>query len=129
MVAGPADGTVLDVPVGPDGWPRTPFLWTVPDDVTGPERHHGPWHRPPRVVPYHAVRMVDPTRSLARDRRDPPWWWVYVPAGYAAAPQRLDAHIRQPRFVDGPKEALPVLVDRARARRLSDPSRDVVPGR
>jgi hypothetical protein len=119
---------VVDVPADADGTPDRVLIWQVcPDQHLFVDDREDPIARHPmRRLTYYAVRMVDPTGDLARSRKDPPGWWVYVYPGfeelYVATARHFDG-ARRP-FVDGPNEPLPVLLDRDRARRWSDPARD-----
>lgn len=128
MVGGPAHGTVADVPVGPDGWPLTPLRWVVDDGDAARQFRSPEMGSGRRVVTYDAVQRVDPTHAIARDRRDPPWWWVYVPSPLAATPHRIEHLIDDRPIVDGPRPGIPHWPE-AFARYIADPSRDVVPGR
>lgn len=111
MWGGPLHGHVLDVATEADGGPLRIVVVDVDD----------------RRVRYRAMRLdAGPGSPLARDRRLPRWWDVYVPDADPADGMRHLEAARTP-LVDGPVRPHPTLV--GRGKRLADPDHDVVPAR
>lgn len=120
---GPLHDTVIAVP-----GPPLPVLLVdddESDDVPGPMRSGARTREPLR---YRLERIADRRPSqLARDRRHPAWWAVYVLESATRA--QLDAWLRRSSrpMVAGPRTWDPHPATLRALAKLRDPSHDVVP--